>query len=240
MKIFNKTLTFLLLVFLVNISAQDINDARFQNIVKQLKLQPSKIHTDLCVEKKMPNWEDSYIVVVPILLGPLENDGFSVKNTILITDSKGVIKNKYTDPTEFGSDAIMLTSFTIDTGLYNLNSNIRAFGISTNYTGSSKPNPYSASYISLYYPEQKTLNKILDQYQIYRFGGEWNMSCNGEFDENKSVIIVEKTKTNGFADLKIKTESIRILNKEINGDCNEDKTSKFSYKTLRFNKSVFK
>ncbi|MBD3906550.1 hypothetical protein NAL32_18115 [Chryseobacterium sp. Ch-15] len=239
MKLYKKVTTFLLLLMILSLSAQEYDDARYEVVLKQLKLNSSKIHNQLYTEKKMPYLEDSYIIVVPVLLGKLEADGFSVKNTILITDSQGRINNKYIDATEFGSDAIMLDSFTIDTGLYKLNSNIRSFGVTANYRGSSGPNPYSSSDISLYYPEGKTLKKVLDNYNLRTYSGEWDMNCSGKSEEDNSVIIVDLAKTNGFANLKIKTEKIKKFTKEINNECNESKTSKISYKTLKFNKSVY-
>ncbi len=239
MELYKKTAAFLLLLMTFFLSAQQYDDARYGVVLKQLQLNSSEVQNELYTEKKMPNIEDSYIVVVPVLLGKLEADGFSVKNTILITDVQGKIKSKYIDDTEFGSDAIMLDSFTIDTGLYKLNSTIRAFGVTANYHGSSRPNPYSSSDISLYYPEGKTLKKVLDGYNLKTYSGEWNMDCSGEFDEDNSVIIVDQVKTNGFNNLKIKTESNHIISKEINGECTEDKTSKISNKTLKFNKSVY-
>lgn len=239
MELYKKTAAFLLLLMTFSLSAQQYDDARYGVVLKQLQLNSSEVHNELYIEKKMPNIDDSYIIIVPVLLGKLEADGFSVKNTILITDVQGKIKSKYIDDTEFGSDAIMLDSFTIDTGLYKLNSTIRAFGVTANYHGSSRPNPYSSSDISLYYPEGKTLKKVLDGYNLKTYSGEWDMNCSGEFDEDNSVIIVDQMKTNGFNNLKIKTESNHIISKEVNGECTEDKTSKISYKTLKFNKSVY-
>ncbi|AYN01797.1 hypothetical protein [Chryseobacterium sp. 3008163] len=241
MKLLQYKLVFVFcLLFKTLFSAQEYDDVRYAKVLNQLKLNSSQIHSELYTEKKMPNAEDSYIIVVPILQGKLEADGFSVKNTILITNTDGKITNKYVDPIEFGSDAIMLQSFTIDTGLYNLNSTTRAFGISANYRGSSGPNPYSSSDISMYYPEGKTLKKVLEGYNLRRYGGEWDMNCSGEFEEDHSVIILDQVKTNGFANLKIKTESIKTISKEINGECSENKTSKISYKTLKFSKGMYK
>lgn len=228
------------LLFKTLLSAQEYDDSRHENVLNQLKLNSPQVHNELYTEKKMPNVEDSYIIVVPILQGKLEDNGFSVKNTILITDAKGKIKNKYVDPVEFGSDAVMLQSFTIDTGLYQLNSVTRAFGISANYRGSSNPNPYSSSDISLYFMEGKTLKKVLDGYNLMTYSGEWDMNCSGESEEDNSVIILDQAKTSGFANLKIKTENIKTFNKEISGECIENKTSKISYKTLKFSKGTYK
>lgn len=240
MKLHRKITTFLMSLLVFMLSAQERDAVRFTKVLNQLKLNSSQIHNELYTEKKMPNADNSFIIVVPVLQGKLEVDGFSVKNTILITDNQGIIKNKFVDPTEFGSDAIMLQSFTIDTGLYNLNSNIRAFGIAADYYGSSRPNPYSSSDFSLFYPEGKTLKKVLDGYHLKTYSGEWDTNCSGEFEGGTSVIIVDQAKTNGFANLKIKTESTKTINREINGESSENKTSKISYKTLKFNKSVYK
>lgn len=235
----NLIVIFLMLVNVNLVAAQNIEENRYINVLKQLNLKTSKIYEELCAEKKMPNAEDSFIVVIPVLEGNIEEGGFSVKNMILITDEKGVIKNKYFDPEEYFSDAIMLQRFTIDTGLYNLNSNVRAFGVIADYAGSSRPNPYGASEISMYYPEGKILKKVLNQYQISKFGGEWDTNCAGVFDESSSVIIVEKAKTNDFFNLKIKTESSLLVTKFVDDDCTESKKTKSDVKILKFNKLTY-
>jgi len=227
-----------LMVF--TLSAQEYDETRYANVVKQLNLDPSKVYHELYTEKKMPNSEYSYIIVIPVVKQKVTDDYFLLNNYILITDENGLIKTRYLDTAEITSDAIMLQSFTIDTGLYNLTSNIRAFGVVANYTGSSRPNPYSSSKISIYYPYGKILKKVLSDYDLYSSGGEWDMSCTGQFYENRSVIILDQAKNNGFANLKIKTISTETISKEIDGECSENKTSKTSYKILRFNKSVYK
>lgn len=108
----------------------------------------------------MPNAEDSYIAVLPILQGKEEEDFFVVRNYIVITDENGAIKNQYVDPVEITSDAIMLRSILIDTGLYNMSNGIRAFGVKVSVQNGSQPNPYSSETISLYYPAGKTLKKF--------------------------------------------------------------------------------
>lgn len=223
-----------------HINAQNIEEMRYKNVVKQLNLDHSKIKEELSTEKKMPNKEDSYIIVIPVFDGLEEEDGFSVRNTILITDGKGIIKNQYADPEEYFSDAVMLQNFTIDTGLYKLNSNIRAFGVKADYRNGSGPNPHSLNTISMYYQEGKTLKKVLNQFQIFIFGGEWDMKCAGEFGEDKSVILMTNDKNNGFANLKVKTTTTQTNSSLIGGECTEKKTAKISYETLKFNNSQYR
>lgn len=235
-----KIITILFIIFSYQIAAQEYDEGRYNQVLKQLKLNSSKVESHFYTEKKMPNAEDSYIIVVPVLKEKEGDDYFLLQNYILITDEKGKIKNQFFDPEEITSDAIMLQNFTIDTGLYNLTSTIRAFGVSANYRGSSRPNPYGAADMSMYYPTGKTLKKVLNQYPIVKSGGEWDMACTGEFYDDVSVIILDKTKTNGFSNLKIKTTHTTTISKEINGECDEKETSKISYKTLKFNKSIYK
>lgn len=235
MKSYIFLLALIFCLFSETVNAQDIDSTRLENVLKSLKLDKTKIREELCVEKKMPNIENSYIVVIPTLVSQEEEDYvFTVKNYILITDSNGTIKNKYLDPTELSSDAINLRSFIIDTGLYTISQNIRAFGVKADFVGSSRPNPYASGTMSMYYPEGKTLKKVLDQFEMDSTGGEWDTRCNGEFTEDVSYIIMDTSKTNNFTDLKIKTISVNTINKEVKGDCKQKKTSKTSYKTLKF------
>ncbi|HCA06871.1 hypothetical protein [Chryseobacterium sp.] len=213
---------------------QEISSNRFDKVVKSLKLDKTTIKEEFCTEKKMPNEEDSYIAVLPILQGKEEDDFFVVRNYIVITNENGEIKNQYFDPTEITSDAIMLRSIVIDTGLYTISNGIRAFGVKVSAQNGSQPNPYSTETISLYYPTGQTLKKVLNEFELNRYGAEWDTRCTGEADEDQSVIMMDKTKTNHFTDLKIKTISIHRKTKELNGDCKEKETSKTAYRILKF------
>lgn len=224
----------LMLLFAGILYGQEINITRFDHIVKNLKLEKTRIKEEFCTEKKMPNVEDSYIAVLPILQGKEEEDFFVVRNYIVITDENGAIKNQYFDPVEITSDAIMLRSMTIDTGLYNISSGIRAFGVKVSVQNGSQPNPYSSETISLYYPSGNTLKKVLNEFELNRYGAEWDTRCTGEANDDSSVIMMDKTKTNNFTDLKIKTISVKRKTKEVNGDCKENETSKTSYRILKF------
>ncbi len=228
---------FILVVYLFSgiLIAQDIDSIRLTHILKSLKLDKTRIKEEFCIEKKMPGAEDSYIAVIPLVVNQEEDDYvFTVQNYIVITDHKGTIKNKYFDPTPFDSDAVNLGGFSIDTGLYMISPSVRAFGIKADFEGSSSPNPYSSGKTSLYYPEGKTLKKVLDQFETDLSIGEWDTRCNGEFKDDHSYIIIEPSKTNTFTDLKIKTISVTTLNNEVKGDCKQKKTSKTSYKILKF------
>jgi hypothetical protein len=235
-----KILLLIILSFVNIVNAQEIESVRFENIVKTLKLNKSRIKNEFCTEKKMPNAEDSYIVVIPVLVGEYEEDFFTIKNYILITDEKGNIKNQYLDPREITSDAIRLYSMVIDTGLYTIGSNIRAFGLKVIFEGSSRPNPYSSEDISLYYPVGKTFKKVLNEFNLSSSSGEWDTNCAGEFEDETSVIMLDKTKTNNFTDLKIKTKITATINKVVNDDCKNEEKVRTTFKTLKFTNGIYK
>lgn len=236
-----KKILFVFVLLVANVlNAQEINSTRFENIIRSLKIDRSRIKNDFFIEKKMPYAEDSYIVVVPVLIGDYEEDFFTVQNYILISDEKGNIKNKYLDPREVTSDAIRLSSIKIDTGLYNISQNIRAFGVKIYFEGSSRPNPYSSEDISLYYPVSQTLKKILGEFNLSQSHGEWDTNCAGEFEDETSVIMIDKAKTKSFTDLIIKTKTTSTVNKEVDGDCKDFEKMKTTSRVLKFSNGMYK
>ncbi len=46
--------------------------------------------------------------------------------------------------------------------------------------------------------------------------------------------MIDRSKTNNFTDLKIKTISVKTINKEVKGECDNTETSKTFYRTLKF------
>lgn len=221
-------------IFTTTVHGQEINSARYENIVKHLKLDKTNIKEEFSTEKKMPNEPDSYIAVIPVVQEKDGDDFFVFRNYIVITDENGGIKNQYFDPHEITSDAVMLQEITIDTGLYHISNGIRAFGVKISVRNGSQPNPYSSEVISLYYPAGTGIKKVLNNLELNTHGGEWDTRCNGEFNDENSVIMMDKTKTNNFTDLKIKTISVNTKNEEKNGDCKQNEVSHTSYNILKF------
>jgi hypothetical protein len=88
-----KILAFVFLISSFMMFGQEINSSRFETVVKALKINRSQIRTEFYTEKKMPNEKDSYIVVLPIFDGQEDEGMYTVRNYILITDEKAVLKN---------------------------------------------------------------------------------------------------------------------------------------------------
>ena len=149
------------------------------------------------------------------------------------------IKSKFFESKSWSSDADVLSNIEIDTAPYLLSKNIRGFGIRVNYSGSSSPNPSHHTNFSIFIDEGKTLKRVLKDFPISTFGGEWDMDCAGEFEEIECSILIDKEKTNQFNNLKIKHKITKQVNHKIKNKCIEKKTITNKITTLKYNKEEY-
>lgn len=221
-----------------NAFAQEHYNELQSKILNQLDLKPDQINQDLYVEKVLPYAEDQIVAVVPKISDKDEDDGwYEYDSYIIVADKQsGKILQQFYEKDAWTSDAVRLTEISIDTGLYILNSATRAFGIRVHYTGSSRPNPYGHTDLSLFMPKNNTLKRILKNYSVSDYSGEWDTKCTGEFqNESSSVSIDRKNIHNGFYDLKIKNSIKRIKSFPVNDDCKEKITERHTFKILKYN-----
>ncbi|MFK7810020.1 MAG: hypothetical protein AB8F74_19600, partial [Saprospiraceae bacterium] len=80
------------------------------------------------------------------------------------------------------------------------------------------------------------LKKILSNYEVADYGGEWDMYCTGEFIDHNKTIIMTTDKTNGYYDILIKNKIKATKSYENeNGDCDTTEEINRSKTTLKFN-----
>jgi hypothetical protein len=235
-----KYLLILFLFFITrNIYSQD--STLLDSVLKQLDLNKSKIKTEFVVSKVIPNNSNETILVIPEIVVE-EEDYFEFNSYILIVNTKtGKIIHNYSEKNAWISDAVQLTEIIIDTANYQISEQNRAFGIKVKYSGSSQPNPYKSESFSLFIKSGTTLKKVLINYEILYYGGEWDTNCEGEFLAMKKIIIVSKNKTNDYFDLIVKnkiTETKNMLDK--NGNCNTLETFTEEKTILKFNGLEYK
>lgn len=225
----------------VNVYSQsNQNDFLRNQVLKQLNLKLSNIHEALYKEKKLPNKTSQTLVVIPkYRTNDTDEEGhlfLELDAYIIIVDSStGKILYKYIDESAWTSDAMVLTDIDIDTGLYQLNENNRAFGIRVSYRGSSNPNPYSYTDLSLFIIQNNAVKRILNNYQIDRSSGEWDTRCAGEYEDIIGTIDMDKNKTNGFKNIMIKNKITQTKSFETNDGCDEKVTTKNTTKYLKYN-----
>jgi len=87
--------------------------------------------------------------------------------------------------------------------------------------------------------ENTSLKKILHQYQLSTYNGEWSYNCEGSWsDERNSMFIMDSKKTNGYFNIKDKQTFIK---KATDKNC-DDKVVEKSTKTvfLKYNGKEYK
>jgi hypothetical protein len=223
---------------------EDLDDnPLLTNVLKQLNLKKEYIYQNLYTEKTLPYSKSLTVMVIPkFTIKKLNNDEYLELDAYIIVanNQTGKIVHKFIEPKSWTSDAVALSSIDIDTAPYYLTQNLRGFGIYVNYIGGSRPNPYNLTEFSLFVPKGGLLNRILKNYPISEYHGEWDMECEGEFELSKSTIAIDKKQTNGLYNIKLNQTIIVTENIPKNDDCKEKKTVKHKTIRLKYNGKEYK
>ena len=204
-------------------------ESTISKVLKQLDLKEADVYANLYVETVSPYSDDNTIMIIPIYTGT-EIDNEQQDAYILIVDNvSGKILNKYYEPKIQSAELPLLINIEIDTVNYKLNENIQAFGVRLYYTMHSRVNPQITTELSLFIPQDESLQKVLNSYPVYEYIGEVNdlEICLSWFMYFESTVTVDKKKTNGFSDLTIKD----IIISE--HDCDEE--TKYQVQRLQYN-----
>jgi hypothetical protein len=210
-----------------------------KEVLKQLKLTEKNINLEIASDRPLPYLAGKTALIIPKYKVNEEdqygNFYFEIEPYIIIADQKtGKVLNQYRIPEEWVSDAVKLSSITIDTGLYHLNANTRAFGVRVDYSGSSNPNPYGRSDLSLFIIQNNSIKRVLKDYTISDYHGEWDTRCTGEFEEMSAVIDIDKIQSKGYNNLILKITDQMTKSTRTSDDCVEKKKTTKRIKTLKF------
>ncbi|MFH7002202.1 PA3715 family protein [Flavobacterium bizetiae] len=235
---------FFALILCFQISFSQSTD-HLNTVLKQLKIKKSEIHEKLFTQKILPYDKSKSVLVIPKYdINEQDNEGhdyFVLDAYIIVIDNAtGKIICKFIEPNAWTSDALMLTGISIDTGLYHLNSTTRAFGVRVDYTGSSRPNPFSETHLSLYVADKNSLKQVLKNYSISRSGGEWDTNCAGEFEDRNSTFDIAKVQTNNYNNIIVRSTIVKSVSTPTNDDCVSKETTKKATSKLIFNGKEYK
>jgi hypothetical protein len=214
---------------------EDFDSALLGTILKQLHISVKECDYELITQKELPYMKSNSVFVIPQIVYIDEDDTKVFDAYIVIVENEtGKIIHHFYEKEAWTSDAIRLDNIEIDTAPYRLNKNTRAFGIRLKYIGSTRPNPYASTEISLFIPRENSLVRILKDYKIYEFGGEWDTNCEGGFSTTESIFIMSNEQTNGFYNIEVKSTITDAVNELIDDDCIEEKTVTQNIQTLRY------
>lgn len=125
---------------------------------------------------------------------------------VLRTDNHEVIGHLY-EKEAFADDALSTDSITLDTAPYQLSSDSRGFGVLFHKKGHAYGHVFSEFILSLYYLKDNTVHRSLRGLSIADEFGEWedqSERCEGAFQREDRILIIDNKQTNAFNNLKIK------------------------------------
>lgn len=173
------------------------------------RLHPKRtLDEGLAACKAWPAYPGRSIVVLPLVHGVANDNSKTLDLEVLViqrpdngnTERDAVLARVF-QPAALEEDAIRIQEIRIDTARYTLAADARAFGLRVRYLGSSRANPYASETLRLYVPQGARLRQVLDEIELDRDSGEWDMQCNGRFERLRTLLSVGRAKGDAFADL---------------------------------------
>ena len=212
-------------------------------VISQLGIDYARVNTHLLVAKVNPSNTQETIIVIPEFVASDEDYFLLNSHIVLVNNLTGYITHTYFESSNtngWESDAIQLSKISIDTAPYMVAKDTRAFGVRVSYFGSSRANPYTKKTISLFVKSGDALKKVLHNYQVMNYGGEWDTDCEGEFTEDKKILIISDKTTNGYFDIIAKstiTYSTNYVSED--GDCETEKEVARKKTSLEFDGKTY-
>lgn len=138
---------------------------------------------------------------------------------LIVNPKTGEIQSKFIEKKCWYSDALQITNIEVNYNPYRITENSETVGITVDYYGSSRVNPFVSKELTLFIRDGEALERVLKDYEIYNRTGENDGDGNGFYNENSRTIMIDETSGNRFYNLKI-TDSI----KEVEFENRNDKT----------------
>ncbi len=125
---------------------------------------------------------------------------------------------------EISSDAIRFDRVSLDTARYQLSTDTRAFGVRTQRSNSSQPNPFNDTQLQLFALNGNALEAVTERMVVAHFNGEWDTRCSGDFIDIKRTLELSPPPAQGFAQMHVRERYTTTRNVEdANGNCVDDK-----------------
>ena len=158
------------------------------------------------------------LVAVP-LIAEVRVDGTSGDLEVLLVDeATGTPRQRLRLPHAMDDDAIRLSAVSFDTAPYRLGLDRLAFGVKRDWAGSSRPNPFSETTLSLYEVRDGAISPVLNNLVVYRSVGEWDLSCAGNTVATERILRMVPGQHG--QDISILERTTRSTSKEAkNGEC---------------------
>lgn len=179
---------------------------------------PSSINPHAMVCRRWRGQPGLVLVAVP-LIAEVRVDGTSGDLEVLVVDeATGTPRQRLRLPHAMDDDAIRLSAVSFDTAPYRLGLDRLAFGVKRDWAGSSRPNPFSETTLSLYEVRDGAISPVVNNLVVYRSVGEWDLSCAGNTVATERILRMVPGQHG--QDISILERTTRSTSKEAkNGEC---------------------
>lgn len=120
------------------------------------------------------------LVAVPLIAQVRIDSTLGDLDVLVVDGVNGKTRHRLRIPHAMDDDAIRISGISFDTAAYRLAPDRLAFGVRREWTGSSRPNPFMETTLSLYEPQGGALSPVLEDLVVQRSQGQWDLSCAGE------------------------------------------------------------
>lgn len=141
---------------------------------------PSSIDPHAIVCRRWRGQPGLVLVAVPLIAQVGVDSTLGDLDVLVVEEATGKTRHRLRIPHAMDDDAVRISGISFDTAAYRLAPDRLAFGVRREWTGSSQPNPFMETTLSLYEPRDGALSPVLDDLMVGRSQGEWDLSCAGE------------------------------------------------------------
>lgn len=163
--------------------------ARFERAITPLPSpSPSSINPHAIICRHWRGQPGLVLVAVPLINEVGIDSTLGDLDVLVVDETTGKTRHRLRLPHAMDDDAIRLSGLSFDTAAYRLGPDRLAFGVRREWTGSSRPNPFMETTLSLYEPRGGALSPVLNDLIVQRSQGEWDTSCAGEFIVTERIL----------------------------------------------------
>jgi hypothetical protein len=141
---------------------------------------PSSINPHAIVCRRWRSQPGLVLVAVPLIAQVSVDSTLGDLDVLIVDEATGRTRQRLRIPHAMDDDAVRISGISFDTAAYRLAPDRLAFGVRREWAGSSRPNPFMETTLSLYEPRGATLSSVLNDLIVQRSQGEWDLSCTGE------------------------------------------------------------
>ncbi|MCV9387394.1 hypothetical protein [Reichenbachiella ulvae] len=208
-------------------------------VLTDLRLNWVQIKTDLIAIQEHPFRIDEAILVIPGIVDEAEQY-FELNSHIVLVDPRsGNISHQFYEGaanSSWVSDAVELKEIRIDSALYQVSEEKEAYGVRVSFVGMSRANPYEHETLSLFTKIEDDLRRVLENYPVMQYNGEWDTDCEGEFVREEKTLSMDSTKSKGLFDFTVNNEITATTNYvDDQGDCDYEEQISTETQVLKFN-----